>query len=103
LEALGQTDIPVNYTWRLNERHYGGLTGQNKKEAVEKFGPEQVQIWRRSFATPPPQMTAENPYYETIQTVSYLSCRTVEKKILFLQMLQISRGVLLLKLIRKMQ
>lgn len=68
LEALDQSDIPVNYTWRLNERHYGGLTGQNKKEAVEKFGPEQVQIWRRSFATPPPPMTTENSYYEIIQT-----------------------------------
>jgi len=68
LETLGQSDIPVSYTWRLNERHYGGLTGQNKKEAVEKFGAEQVQIWRRSFATPPPAMTQENEYFETIQS-----------------------------------
>ena len=70
LKSLGQSDIPVSYTWRLNERHYGGLTGQNKKEAVEKFGAEQVQIWRRSFATPPPAMTTENEYFETIQSVS---------------------------------
>jgi len=67
LEALGQQDIPINYTWRLNERHYGDLTGQNKKEAVEKFGAEQVQIWRRSFATPPPAILEANNYFETIQ------------------------------------
>ena len=69
LEALGQQDIPINYTWRLNERHYGDLTGQNKKEAVEKFGADQVQIWRRSFATPPPAILEANAYFETIQKV----------------------------------
>ena len=41
-------------SWRLNERHYGNLQGLNKKETVEKYGEEQVQIWRRSFGTPPP-------------------------------------------------
>ena len=40
--------------WRLNERHYGNLQGLDKKETVQKYGPEQVQIWRRSFGTPPP-------------------------------------------------
>ena len=70
LESLGQSDIPVNYTWRLNERHYGDLTGKNKLDAVEKFGAEQIQIWRRSFATPPPAILESNEYYKTIQTVS---------------------------------
>lgn len=68
LEELGvKGQVPVYKTWRLNERHYGDLTGQNKKSAVEKFGAEQVQIWRRSFAVPPPAMEESNPYYEAIQ------------------------------------
>ena len=46
--------IPVINAWELNERHYGGLQGLDKKETVEKYGLEQVNIWRRSYATPPP-------------------------------------------------
>ncbi len=45
LHQIGQTDLPVSKTWRLNERHYGGLTGLNKAETAEKHGEEQVQIW----------------------------------------------------------
>ena len=41
--------VPVEKSWRLNERHYGGLTGKNKAEAAEQFGDEQVHIWRRSY------------------------------------------------------
>jgi len=66
LQESNNENIPVFKTWRLNERHYGGLTGQYKHEAVEKFGAEQVQIWRRSFATPPPPMDKEHPFYEKI-------------------------------------
>lgn len=66
LEILGQTDIPVHKSWRLNERHYGGLTGLNKAETAQKHGEKQVQIWRRSFDVPPPPITPENPYYKTI-------------------------------------
>lgn len=66
LQELGQSDLQYVRTWRLNERHYGGLTGLNKTETVEKFGEEQVNIWRRSFDVPPPPITPENPYYETI-------------------------------------
>ncbi|XP_041972297.1 phosphoglycerate mutase 2 [Aricia agestis] len=66
LEQIGQTDIPVNKTWRLNERHYGGLTGLNKAETAAKYGEAQVQIWRRSFDTPPPAMEKDHPYYEAI-------------------------------------
>ena len=47
LEASDQLWVPVEKSWRLNERHYGGLTGQNKAEAAEKWGDEQVHIWRR--------------------------------------------------------
>jgi len=67
LEQIGQTDLPVEKTWRLNERHYGGLTGLNKAETAAKHGEEQVKIWRRSFDVPPPPMTDENPYYNTIR------------------------------------
>lgn len=54
LTESGQTGIPIEKTWRLNERHYGGLTGLNKSETAAKYGEEQVQIWRRSYDTPPP-------------------------------------------------
>ena len=67
LAELGTPDLPVEKTWRLNERHYGGLTGLNKAETAAKHGEEQVKIWRRSFDTPPPPMEADHPYYETIR------------------------------------
>jgi len=53
--------IPVIRHWRLNERHYGALQGLNKAEMAEKFGDEQVMIWRRSYATPPPALTLDDP------------------------------------------
>ncbi|HZB70261.1 MAG TPA: 2,3-diphosphoglycerate-dependent phosphoglycerate mutase [Sphingomicrobium sp.] len=54
--------LPVSKHWRLNERHYGALTGLNKQEMIDKVGVEQVQIWRRSFDTPPPPMPAGDRY-----------------------------------------
>jgi 2,3-bisphosphoglycerate-dependent phosphoglycerate mutase len=54
LEAAGRLWIPETKDWRLNERHYGGLTGLDKAETAAKHGDEQVNIWRRSFVTPPP-------------------------------------------------
>jgi len=54
LETLGRTDVPVIRDQALNERHYGDLQGLNKDELREKFGAEQVKIWRRSYDTPPP-------------------------------------------------
>lgn len=54
LEAAGRLWIPEVKDWRLNERHYGGLTGLNKAETAAKHGDEQVKVWRRSFDTPPP-------------------------------------------------
>ena len=54
LEAAGRLWIPETKDWRLNERHYGGLTGLDKAETTAKHGEEQVKIWRRSFDVPPP-------------------------------------------------
>jgi 2,3-bisphosphoglycerate-dependent phosphoglycerate mutase len=56
LNEMGTVDIPIIYNWRLNERHYGALQGLNKAETAEKFGEEQVHIWRRSYDTPPPEL-----------------------------------------------
>lgn len=54
LEELGQKDLPQVRDWRLNERDYGDLSGLNKAESAQKWGEEQVMIWRRSYDTPPP-------------------------------------------------
>jgi len=68
LEESGQKgSCNIQKTWRLNERHYGDLTGANKKEAVEKFGADQVLIWRRDFGTPPPAMQKDNAFYKEIR------------------------------------
>ena len=56
LEACGRLWIPETKDWRLNERHYGGLTGLDKQQTRDKHGDEQVHIWRRSFDVPPPDM-----------------------------------------------
>ncbi len=56
LEAMGRLWLPVEKDWRLNERHYGGLTGLDKAETAARHGDEQVKIWRRSFDIPPPPM-----------------------------------------------
>ena len=56
LEECNRLWIPTTKDWRLNERHYGGLTGLNKQEMRDKHGDEQVHIWRRSFDVPPPEM-----------------------------------------------
>lgn len=58
LEEAGQLWIPEEKSWRLNERHYGALQGQNKAEAAEKWGDEQVHIWRRSYDVLPPLLEA---------------------------------------------
>ncbi len=62
LEEMNRLWLPVTKDWRLNERHYGGLTGLNKQETREKHGDDQVHIWRRSFDTPPPPMEAGSEY-----------------------------------------
>ncbi|KAA3649811.1 MAG: 2,3-diphosphoglycerate-dependent phosphoglycerate mutase [Proteobacteria bacterium] len=56
MSELDQLWVPVTRSWRLNERHYGALQGLNKAETAAKYGDEQVHIWRRSYATPPPKL-----------------------------------------------
>ena len=63
--ALAECDrswIPVRRHWRLNERHYGDLTGRNKADTAARFGDEQVHIWRRSYDTPPPPIASDNEF-----------------------------------------
>lgn len=62
LSACEQLWVPVRRSWRLNERHYGGLTGLNKQETVEFHGEEKVQEWRRSYSLAPPPMVPDHPY-----------------------------------------
>ena len=62
LEACGRSWIPVHRSWRLNERHYGALTGLDKKQTVAEHGAEQVHVWRRSFDTPPPPIAPGSRY-----------------------------------------
>jgi len=61
LEELDLLWLPVERDWRLNERHYGSLQGLNKQQTVEKYGEAQVKIWRRSYDTPPPPLSADDP------------------------------------------
>lgn len=63
LEEMDRLYLPVEKSWRLNERHYGALTGLNKAETAEKHGEEQVKIWRRSFDTPPPFVEEDNEFF----------------------------------------
>lgn len=62
LEAMGRLWLPVEKDWRLNERHYGGLTGLDKAQTAAKHGDEQVHIWRRSFDVPPPVQEAGSEF-----------------------------------------
>jgi 2,3-bisphosphoglycerate-dependent phosphoglycerate mutase len=64
LDEMDCTWLPVVKSWRLNERHYGGLQGLNKADMAKQFGPEQVMIWRRSYDTPPPVLEASDPRSE---------------------------------------
>ena len=61
LEEMDLLWIPNQKSWRLNEKHYGALQGMNKTEMVEKFGAEQVQLWRRSYAVRPPEIPQDDP------------------------------------------
>jgi 2,3-bisphosphoglycerate-dependent phosphoglycerate mutase len=63
LEEMDRMWIPVHLSWRLNERHYGALQGLNKAETAERHGMDQVLIWRRSYDTRPPALTADDPRF----------------------------------------
>jgi len=62
LAELGRSWISVRRDWRLNERHYGDLTGLDKADTRERHGAKQLQEWRRGYATPPPPITEDNPF-----------------------------------------
>lgn len=90
--ALGEMDrlwLPVTKDWRLNERHYGGLTGLNKKETAARHGDDQVKIWRRSFDVPPPDLApgsefdlASDPRYRGIAIPKTESLKTTLDRVL---------------------
>ncbi|HTM94426.1 MAG TPA: 2,3-bisphosphoglycerate-dependent phosphoglycerate mutase, partial [Croceibacterium sp.] len=89
LETCGRLWIPETKDWRLNERHYGALTGLNKAETAEKHGAEQVRIWRRSFDVPPPAMEpggaydlAADPRYTGIEIPSTESLKLTISRVL---------------------
>lgn len=63
LEEMKLEKIPIIKSWYLNERHYGALQGLNKSETAEKYGKEQVAVWRRSYAIAPPLLTKDDPRY----------------------------------------
>ncbi|HEX6740715.1 MAG TPA: 2,3-diphosphoglycerate-dependent phosphoglycerate mutase [Sphingomicrobium sp.] len=62
LHEMDRLWLPVTKDWRLNERHYGGLTSLNKQEMIDKVGAEQVKAWRRSYDIPPPELPPDSPY-----------------------------------------
>ena len=64
LDELDRTWLPVQHSWRLNERHYGALQGLNKAETAREYGDAQVLIWRRSYDTPPPPLAPTDPRCE---------------------------------------
>ncbi len=64
LDEMDRTWLPVVHSWRLNERHYGGLQGLNKADMAKQYGDAQVLVWRRSYDTPPPALEATDPRSE---------------------------------------
>jgi 2,3-bisphosphoglycerate-dependent phosphoglycerate mutase len=63
LDVCGQLWLPVNRTWRLNERHYGDLQGKDKVQMVQQFGADQVKLWRRSYDVPPPPVAPSHQHH----------------------------------------
>jgi 2,3-bisphosphoglycerate-dependent phosphoglycerate mutase len=89
LDEMDRLWLPVTKDYRLNERHYGGLTGLNKKETAAKHGDDQVKIWRRSFDVPPPDLApgsefdlASDPRYRGITIPKTESLKTTLARVL---------------------
>jgi 2,3-bisphosphoglycerate-dependent phosphoglycerate mutase len=89
LEACGRLWIPETKDWRLNERHYGGLTGLDKQQTRDKHGDEQVHVWRRSFDVPPPEMIegsefdlAKDPRYAGVEVPRTESLKLTIERVL---------------------
>lgn len=79
LEEMGQEWVPIQSSWRLNERHYGALIGLNRAEMALNHGEEQVKIWRRSYDVTPPPITESHPYYEEIYNDRRYKCCDVSQ------------------------
>lgn len=79
LEEMGQEWVPIQSSWRLNERHYGALIGLNRAEMALNHGEEQVKIWRRSYDVTPPPITESHPYYEEIYNDRRYKCSDVSQ------------------------
>ena len=89
LTEMGRAWLPVEKHWRLNERHYGGLTGLDKQETRDKHGDEQVHIWRRSYDTPPPPLEpgsewdlASDPRYDGVNVPAAESLKLTLERVL---------------------
>lgn len=89
LTEMGRVWLPVEKHWRLNERHYGGLTGLDKAETAAKHGDEQVHVWRRSYDVPPPPIDPDSPYnpardprYQGIDVPATESLKTTLERVL---------------------
>jgi len=85
LDELDQMYIPVVNRWQLNERHYGALQGLNKAETAEKYGKEQVHLWRRSYDVPPPPLDSNDerhprfdPRYANVDAADLPACESLE-------------------------
>ncbi len=69
LDGMDRNWLPVVKDWRLNERHYGALQGLNKSETAERYGEDQVKVWRRSYSTPPPELDPTDERNPALQDV----------------------------------
>ena len=85
LDELDQMYLPVINRWQLNERHYGALQGLNKAETAEKYGKEQVHLWRRSYDVPPPPLGLDDPRhprfdprYANVAAADLPACESLE-------------------------
>jgi 2,3-bisphosphoglycerate-dependent phosphoglycerate mutase len=85
LDELDQMWIPVENAWQLNERHYGALQGLNKAETAEKYGQDQVKLWRRSYSVPPPPLDWDDerhphfdPRYASLTREQLPACESLE-------------------------
>jgi 2,3-bisphosphoglycerate-dependent phosphoglycerate mutase len=84
LEETGQMHIPLKTAWNLNERHYGSLQGLDKKATVEKYGSDQVNVWRRSYDIPPPDcesdsamLPANDPKYKSVEGANIIKAESL--------------------------
>uniref|UniRef100_A0A674GD11 phosphoglycerate mutase (2,3-diphosphoglycerate-dependent) n=1 Tax=Taeniopygia guttata TaxID=59729 RepID=A0A674GD11_TAEGU len=80
LEEMGQEWVPIQSSWRLNERHYGALIGLNRAEMALNHGEEQVKIWRRSYDVTPPPISESHPYYAEIYNDRRYKCSDVSQE-----------------------